>query len=294
LRTLIISSFAALSVAISFRPCGAAPSSSVLEALNDLRAQGCDGRTGVKSKLRANRKLDEAVELLSKGIRLHDAITRGDYRASRSESIHISKAPDDAAIARMLKREFCEEATDPDLRDTAILREGSDAWIIVASPFDPPAAKDAPAVNRRMLALVNEARAKPRRCGRTSHPAARPLKLRSALESAAKAHAQDMAKHGRMSHVGSDGSNVSQRVMRTHYEWQTVAENVAAGQSSPEAVLRSWLESPGHCTNLMGPQYTEMGVGYAVNLDHAEGIFWAQVFASPRNKADDELNRIRR
>jgi uncharacterized protein YkwD len=268
--------------------------SRVLEALNDLRARGCDDRPGVTLKLRANRRLDRAVELLSKGVRLHDAIAQGDYRASRSASIHISKAADDAAIDRMLRQQFCVEATDPEFRDSGILRDGSDAWIIVASPFDPPAAKDAPAVNRRMLALVNEARARSRRCGSTALPAARPLKLRAALESAAKAHALDMAKRGQMSHVGSDGSTVAQRVTRAHYEWQTVAENVAAGQSSPEAVLRSWLDSPGHCTNLMGPQYTEMGVGYAVNLEQAEGIFWAQVFASPRNKADDELSRIRR
>jgi uncharacterized protein YkwD len=46
--------------------------------------------------------------------------------------------------------------------------------------------------------------------------------------------------------------------------------------------VKEWLESPGHCANIMGPQFTEMGVAVVGTPQSDLRIVWAQVFAAPR------------
>ena len=77
----------------------------------------------------------------------------------------------------------------------------------------------------------------------------------------------------------------AQRVARAGYSWSVVGENIAAGQRDADTVVKSWLESPGHCANLMNPEYSEVGVAFATNASSAAGIYWAQVFAAPLDAA---------
>ncbi len=39
-------------------------------------------------------------------------------------------------------------------------------------------------------------------------------------------------------------------------------ENVVTGSLTPEASLRAWMQSPGHCANIMRPEHLTMGVGF--------------------------------
>jgi uncharacterized protein YkwD len=153
---------------------------------------------------------------------------------------------------------------------------------VLAAAWIPPAPGDEDKVAQRVLTLVNEARAHARDCGGNSFGPSSPVVLDALLTRAALAHSQDMAEQDRMRHEGSDGSVPADRVARTGYPWRGVAENVASGQATPEAAVESWLSSPGHCTNLMNPLYTAMGVAYATNSESEAGIYWTQVFAVPR------------
>jgi uncharacterized protein YkwD len=150
-----------------------------------------------------------------------------------------------------------------------------------AGAGEPPAAREAGAVGTRVLALVNEARGSARRCGWKRFEAAPPLARSEPLERAAMAHARDMASRSRMQHAGSDGSTPGERATRAGYRWATIGENVATGQTTPEQVVESWLESPRHCTNLMDPAYAEMGIGFAADPGSTSAIYWAQVFGAP-------------
>lgn len=270
--------------AVTHRADAADASSRVVDAVNKLRTQGCGNRPKVETQLRSTGELDAIAERMSKGAALRVAVADGTYRVSHSASIHISKAVNDATAARVLREQFCMEATDPGFQEIGVARRDQEFWIVLARPFVPPAAADAPAISRRVLELVNAARAQARKCGNQSYPAVPALTLRPALEYAARLQALDMAKRGYMSHTGSDGSSPGDRVKRAQYAWRTVAENVAAGQSTAEAAVQSWLDSPGHCSNLMGAKFTEMGIAYVVNLERPEGIFWAQVFAAPQQE----------
>ncbi|NGZ82768.1 CAP domain-containing protein [Duganella aceris] len=139
---------------------------------------------------------------------------------------------------------------------------------------------------------VNAARAEGRSCGGKQYPAAPPLRRNSMLESAALGHSQDMAAQQYFSHTAKDGSRADVRSQRAGYAWQRIGENIAFGQPTPQAVLAGWLSSPGHCANIMNPNFTEMGAAYGLTAEQDAGVYyWTQMFGTPRTVAQVQLAR---
>jgi uncharacterized protein YkwD len=264
--------------------CCIAPTAAanVADGVNGIRARGCDGKAGLSARLRASKGLNEVAREWSKGGRLNDAFKRTDYRMSTSSSMRVEGARTEEEVLAVLAANYCSVILDPSFTQIGLYERGRDVWVVVAKPFATPAVKDADAVSRRVLVLVNEARAQPRKCGRKQFAAVPPLKLSPALEKAALIHARDMATNNFFEHEGSDGSRPADRVTRIGYRWRTVAENVAAGASDADAAVRGWLDSAGHCVNIMSAQYQEMGVAYAVEKKSDAGVYWSQVFATPK------------
>ena len=147
----------------------------------------------------------------------------------------------------------------------------------------PPPRVLAPPDASRVLALVNDARARPRRCGSERHDAVPPLARSVELDRVALAHARDMAARKQMSHTGSDGSTPGERATRAGYRWRTIGENVAYGQPTAERVVAGWLESPPHCKNIMDPDYSDMGIGVAETPRGEAGPYWSQVLGRPKS-----------
>ncbi|MDJ0745904.1 MAG: CAP domain-containing protein [Xenococcaceae cyanobacterium MO_167.B27] len=108
----------------------------------------------------------------------------------------------------------------------------------------------------------------------------RPLRWNCRLIAASKNHSVDMARTRKLSHTGSDGSTLSIRANRVGYEYSYLAENVAAGQRTPEQVVESWMNSSGHRRNILNPKITEIGVGYAYMEQDRYRTYWTQVFGS--------------
>ena len=257
------------------------PPADVAGTVNAARSRGCSAARQL-APLVADPRLDAVAARLPRGEKLADAVSAERYPAARSASIRVSRAAGSDALYELLTRRFCSSVADPEFGNIGVARQGEDVWIVLAAPFEPPAVGDAGTVARRALLLVNQARGQARRCGSRSFAAAPPVALDATLAAVATAHARDMARTGRMAHEGSDGSTAAQRVARAGYPWRTVAENVAAGQRSAEAVVETWLLSPGHCENLMNPDVREMGIGYAFEAASPKGTYWAQVFAVRR------------
>jgi uncharacterized protein YkwD len=252
------------------------------DAINTARAEGCAGKPGVTILLRQQRKLDAAARSLAKGVALQEALDKADYHALHSSSLQISNAGDDKAIARALQQRSCEALVDPAVRDVGIARSGGNVWVLLAAPIAAPQLHDAAAVRRRILELTNEARSGPLRCGSREFEKALPLRLAPALETAARTHSEDMAKHNTVSHAGSDGSAPQDRATRAGYLWRVVGENVAGGPTTPEEVMHGWLGSPAHCENIMDPRFVELGVAVVVDPKSKLGIYWTQMFGVPR------------
>lgn len=255
---------------------------SFVDGLNDVRERGCEGKRGVATPLRAQRRLDNAARrLMRSGGRLGEVLKSVDYRAMHSSSIQISNVDNDAEAARAFARRSCGQVLDPENREVGLARRGKDVYIIIAAPFAAPALENAAAVRARVLVLANEARARSRRCGSKQFSAAQPLRLSDTLSKAALAHSRDMADHSSMAHEGSNGSTPAERVTRAKYKWRVVGENVAAGPTTADEVMQGWLASPHHCENIMDPRFTELGVGFVFDTDSDSGVYWTQVFAVP-------------
>lgn len=137
------------------------------------------------------------------------------------------------------------------------------------------------AFNNDMLNSVNAARGTARSCGSKTFAAAPALAWNSKLEAAARAHNQDMLDHNFFDHTGSDGSSPWDRFKRQGYALGYGGENIAKGQPNVQAVMSAWLKSPGHCENIMSPNFTEIGVAALFPTASPNSPFWTMDLASP-------------
>jgi len=142
------------------------------------------------------------------------------------------------------------------------------------------AASDSQAFKDTMLAVVLAARANSRMCGNTSHEPTTTVTWNPLLAQAAFNHVQDMEAFNFFSHEGSDGLGVSSRADGVGYNWQAIGENIAAGQLDIEEVQQGWLDSPGHCRNIMNPVFSEVGAACIGSEDTDYGTYWAVVFGN--------------
>jgi uncharacterized protein YkwD len=130
----------------------------------------------------------------------------------------------------------------------------------------PSGSGDARSLERQVLDLTNAER---RKAGCPD------LAGNAKLHAAALAHSTDMATQGYFSHTGADGSSMSDRVEREGYAWRALAENIAAGYRTPQAVVTGWMNSSGHRANILNCGLTEIGVGF-------HDYHWTQDFGTPR------------
>ena len=138
----------------------------------------------------------------------------------------------------------------------------------VGSVISPPGGDDPDPgvadIRDAFLAAVNQARSVNQICGATPYSPAAPVSWSDNLAMAAYLHSEDMALNNFFSHTGSDGSSAGQRISRQGYPWRAYGENIAVGYPTVSSVIQGWLGSEGHCRNLMDPDFTEIGAGYAI------------------------------
>jgi uncharacterized protein YkwD len=61
--------------------------------------------------------------------------------------------------------------------------------------------------------------------------------------------------------VFSHGANFATRITRTGVQWAAAGENIATGFATPREVVDAWMASPGHCRNILDPEFRLVGVG---------------------------------
>ncbi|MFE9880742.1 sigma-70 family RNA polymerase sigma factor [Streptomyces sp. NPDC005784] len=127
-----------------------------------------------------------------------------------------------------------------------------------------PQAQSAPTTTvAQVVVLVNKERAAAG-CG--------PLTEDTQLEEAARAHSDDMAARDFFDHT-----NPGQRITAAGYRWSTYGENIAMGQQTPQAVMDSWMNSPGHRANILNRSFKNIGVGVHKG---SGGPWWTQDFGA--------------
>lgn len=104
-----------------------------------------------------------------------------------------------------------------------------------------------------------------------------PLDLSRPLSNAAHDHAAYMGQTGRFGHYGIGDGDPGSRATAAGYAWRSVGENIAWGQADASAAVDSWMHSPGHRRNILGP-YREMG---AAAYRASDGrLYWVAIYGS--------------
>lgn len=113
-------------------------------------------------------------------------------------------------------------------------------------------------------------------------PPAPPLTMQFQLRKSARLHSEWMADTGTFSHSsvgGPNGDDMVERIESAGYSgWRNLGENIGAGYTSPAAAVKGWMDSDGHCANIMNSSFTELGVGYYYDSGSRWEHWWTQNF----------------
>jgi uncharacterized protein YkwD len=264
-------------------PAFAQPAHADLVALiNAYRAApgNCAGRPAAPVP-----PLDAASALsqlrIGTGTFLEPALERAGYPTEHAEALFVSGAAEPEEAMRTLREKYCARLLSTDVTAAGAIRVGDGWHVVLARPEPPRRLPDPATLGMEALAAVNAARSVPRRCGDQQFAAAPPLQSNAALDAAALAHSEDMARLRYFSHVEKNGSVVGDRARKAGYAWRTIGENIASGQRTAQEAVDGWLDSPGHCANIMNAAFAEMGIGYAVNPQRGT-LYWTQVLGRAR------------
>lgn len=93
------------------------------------------------------------------------------------------------------------------------------------------------------------------------------------LSRVARYKSRDMSENRYFSHNSPIYGTPFQMIKNFGISYRAAAENIAKGQSTPQAVVNAWMNSSGHRANILNANYNKIGVGYEPN-----GKYWTQMF----------------
>ena len=103
-----------------------------------------------------------------------------------------------------------------------------------------------------------------------------PLQYHAGLQRAAMVRAEEITR--KFSHTRPDGTTAESVLLDCGVS-NGAGENIAAGQKTPEAVVRAWMNSSGHKATMMQQSITHIGVGVCKSPITGQWL-WVQDFSS--------------
>ena len=122
-------------------------------------------------------------------------------------------------------------------------------------------------IEQQVLDLVNAER---------TQAGLKELKMDLELSKVAKAKSEDMRDNNYFSHTSPTYGSPFDMMKSFGIGYTYAGENIAAGQTSAAAVMKSWMNSPGHKANILNENYTYIGIGYAKGGTYSR--YWTQQF----------------
>ncbi|AGI23735.1 hypothetical protein H681_09305 [Pseudomonas sp. ATCC 13867] len=208
------------------------------------------------------------------------ALNQTGYPMSSVRMLSLTGPRDANAAMKALQESFCQVLLDPQFVDVGVSHEGDDWRILLGRPLLQGKLGTWEAEGQQLLQAINAARGQARQCGGQNFGNAPALSWNATLGTIAEGHSRDMANNNYFDHKGRDGSTPGDRAELGGYSFQQIGENIAAGQGNARKVVDSWLSSPGHCANLMNPQFRELGAAYAADPKSDAGIYWTAMFGA--------------
>ena len=108
-----------------------------------------------------------------------------------------------------------------------------------------------------------------------------PLRVDPDLARIAREYSCALLARGALSHMGADGTTVSDRIRAAGKTFIAVGENLASSTNTREpveAAMDGWMKSPGHRENILRPDFTDTGVGVCHD---GTTYYFTQLFLRP-------------
>lgn len=103
-----------------------------------------------------------------------------------------------------------------------------------------------------------------------------PLTLDATLTKGAMIRADEIVTS--FSHTRPNGDSCFTVLKDVGASYWYAGENIAAGQTTPKAVVSSWMNSEGHRANILSENFNKIGIGYVYSSGDLYGHYWVQVF----------------
>lgn len=111
------------------------------------------------------------------------------------------------------------------------------------------------------------------------------LSRSAVLDEAARLKAEHMAAEGYFSHNSPGGITPWFWFEQAGYVYAHAGENLAVHFNDSAEVVNAWMESPTHKANVIGAQYTEIGIGTAKGRYKGQAtVFVVQLFGTPAQR----------
>lgn len=99
------------------------------------------------------------------------------------------------------------------------------------------------------------------------------LAIDEELSRVARIKSQDMKDNNYFSHTSPTYGSPFDMMQQFGISYSSAGENIAKGQSTPQAVVDAWMNSEGHRKNILNSSFNTIGMGYV-----AQGNYWTQMF----------------
>lgn len=130
-----------------------------------------------------------------------------------------------------------------------------------------PSINDIKTIENEVIRLVNIERSK---------RGLQTLRANWELCRVARYKSQDMINKNYFSHTSPTYGSPFKMMETFGIRFSAAGENIAMGQRSAQEVMNSWMNSPGHRSNILSATYSEIGVGLAKSSSGR--LYWTQMF----------------
>lgn len=186
----------------------------------------------------------------------------GSYN-TKGWSVTTPEDPDATPTPQPTKKPQPTEAPKPSPKPTSTPKPTPTA---TPTPSPEEIAANAEKMAKEVIRLTNIER---RKYGLTE------LKYHAKLQQAAMTRAKEL--EIKFAHERPDGSDIGTAAFEAGVG-NPGGENIGAGFTKPEAVVKAWMDSDGHRTTMLQSHYTHIGVGYYKGKNGTG--YWVQEFSS--------------
>lgn len=240
-------------------------------ALDEIARARASHLAGLQHEKRFESSWDLGEAIEPTGIKL--------YRAALSHSDMLRGYPDPAAKFQQSwsgQSEAWEQAMNPQVDAVGIgAAKGEDGWwILVVVMLEGTTQEfDVPKLEKAVSKEVDR---------RRKENGLKALKSNPELATIARAHCEDMIRRGYFDHKDPEGKQSADRLRGAGLTYSMVGENIFKAwgvDDIPATAAEGWMNSKGHRANILNGDYTETGMGVAVDDEGA--VFITQLFYRP-------------